>query len=474
MKNLKKTDTKLSAPLKTSFWFMMCVFLQRGIAMITTPIFTRILSQKEYGITSTFSSWQSVLEIFVSLELASCTTVLFAKNEDKKRIISSAISSLELIVTSIWMVIILLFIEPISDILGISDVLCICLIFSIMATQIIQLWMGYKRYVYEYRGAVGVTLLITVLSSLFGVAGVLWVSPTAKSRLIPLTVVNLILGVVLYIDIIRKGRVFYDKNIWKFAFSYGIPLLPHYISQFVLSSSDRLMIGKMCGQKEVALYSVAYSVGSLIGMFTYAINASFAPYQFQHIRSKEYKSLARTANIVLIFVAFLLIGIMLFGREIIWIFAGDSYFESVSNIIPICLGVFFNYLFQLFARVEEFYLHKAMIAFASMMCAALNLVLNYMFIPIYGYQAAAYTTFVCYFMFCIVHYLFYKRVLKSEDCGEKIYDMKMICLLSIFIVTAGIIITYIQNVLWLKCAIIVIVLILLFIKRKVIIAEILI
>ena len=124
--------------------------------------------------------------------------------------------------------------------------------------------------------------------------------------------------------------------------------------------------------------------------------------------------------------------------------------------------------------MEEFYLHKAMIAFASMMCAALNLVLNYMFIPIYGYQAAAYTTFVCYFMFCIVHYLFYKRVLKIEDCGEKIYDMKMICLLSIFIVTAGIIITFIQNVLWLKYAIVVIVLILLFIKRKVIIAEILI
>ena len=56
-------DKYLSMPLpvKAALWFTICNFLQRGVTMITTPIFTRVLSEEQYGIYSTYLSWENLL-----------------------------------------------------------------------------------------------------------------------------------------------------------------------------------------------------------------------------------------------------------------------------------------------------------------------------------------------------------------------------------------------------------------------------
>lgn len=171
------------------------------------------------------------------------------------------------------------------------------------------------------------------------------------------------------------------------------------------------MINYLCGTSDVALYSIAYSAGSLINLITGAINSTFAPYQYQKIKAGEYELLAKRANQILLFVGVMLAGIMLFSREIVLVFGGVKYIDSVAVIIPICIGVYFNYMFQLFARVQEYYERKFTVVIPSILCAVLNLILNYIFIKLCGYQAAAYTTFFCLLhYFALFHYLFYKKV----------------------------------------------------------------
>lgn len=46
---IKNKYIGMSVPVKAAFWFTVCNFYQRGISMITTPIFTRMLSTDEYG-----------------------------------------------------------------------------------------------------------------------------------------------------------------------------------------------------------------------------------------------------------------------------------------------------------------------------------------------------------------------------------------------------------------------------------------
>lgn len=87
---------------------------------------------------------------------------------------------------------------------------------------------------------------------------------------------------------------------------------------------------------------------------------------------------------------------MLFSKEIVLIFGGQKYIDSVNLIVPICIGIYFNYMFQLFARVQEYFEKKLTVVIPSVLCAIMNIVLNYVFIKLYGYQAVAYTTVFSY------------------------------------------------------------------------------
>lgn len=58
---------------------------------------------------------------------------------------------------------------------------------------------------------------------------------------------------------------------------------------------------------------------------------------------------------------------------------------------------------------------------ASIMAAGLNVVLNVVFIKLFGYHAAAYTTLFCYLLYTVFHYLNMKKIEKN-----KVYDIRFI------------------------------------------------
>ena len=93
--SLKNRYNIMSAPVKAAFWFTVCSFLQRGVSMITTPIFTRLLPTEEYGLYSTYLSWQTVLLMVVSLSLYKAIMNLYVKYEDQEGVLS-AVCGLEL------------------------------------------------------------------------------------------------------------------------------------------------------------------------------------------------------------------------------------------------------------------------------------------------------------------------------------------------------------------------------------------
>lgn len=127
---------------------------------------------------------------------------------------------------------------------------------------------------------------------------------------------------------------------------------------------------------------------------------------------------------------------MAFSPEVIRIFGGEKYLEAIYVIPPIAASVFFIFLYTLFSNIEFYFQKTRFIALATGISAIVNLILNFIFIKIYGYYAAGYTTLVCYICLAVLHYIFYRKVLKAENIKNNVYDMKMICLMS-FIVIIG-------------------------------------
>lgn len=429
--------------VKAVAWYTICQFLQKGIGILTSPFVARLLPTEEYGRASTFASWESLFMMLVTLSSFQSVNYLCAKY-DKGEATLSSLLGYNIIISLIWGLLLYFNVNIIIDITGMPVVLLLCLYIYCVFSSIILSWRYVRMYEYSYKSISIETLIYTFWVAFGSLASILLFSRTAEAKIIPQVIVSVIIGLVIVVAAFKRGKIFYDKDIWKFTFCFCVPLLPHYLSEIILMNSDRIMIDRMCGPSDVAIYSVAYTVGSLISMVTGAINSAFMPYQCQKIKGKEYKTLARNTNYIIAFVALCLCGVMLFGREVVLIFGGTKYIDSIPIIIPISLGVFFNYVFQLFGRVQEYFEQKYTIVIASISCAILNIVLNFIFINVYGYKAAAYTTFACYFSFCFLHYLFYRKVCKKY-VGQEIYDIKGLAIISAVLIVSALIISVISR-----------------------------
>jgi O-antigen/teichoic acid export membrane protein len=100
-------------------------------------------------------------------------------------------------------------------------------------------------------------------------------------------------------------------------------------------------------------------------------------------------------------------------------------------IPPVACAVFFQFLYPLFSTIEFYYEKTHYILASSCLSAVLNIVLNYIFIPKYGYIIAGYTTLVCYIFFAFLHYLFQKKIFSEYVEAERnVFDSKIILLIS--------------------------------------------
>ena len=75
------------------------------------------------------------------------------------------------------------------------------------------------------------------------------------------------------------------------------------------------------------------------------------------------------------------------------------------------------------------------------------------------------TTFFCYALFCLIYYVFYKKVCREILNGVQLYDAKDLFIISVFLVISGIIVTFINKLL-LKYSVLLLGLILLIVNRK--------
>ena len=74
---------------------------------------------------------------------------------------------------------------------------------------------------------------------------------------------------------------------------------------------------------------------------------------------------------------------------------------------------------------------------ASVFGAILNIILNYIFIGIYGYIAAGYTTLICYFFYTLFHYILMNAVCKKYAYGVRPYNAKILLMITIPFLLCG-------------------------------------
>lgn len=421
----------MSQQAKAGIWFIFCSFFQKGIAFITIPLFTRLLTTEEYGITNLFSTWSTILMLFATLSLYGdvYSRGLLEFNEKK---FTSSIQGLATTSTIIVTAIVLIFNDFISDISGLSKPIIFLMCIYFFAITGINLWTVKQRFYYRYKALIITTVINTILSTSLGIIAILLSTENkGEAKVIWSTIGLIAVALPFYIYNFRNGKKYFNKKIWKFSLSFNLPLLPHYLSNLILHQSDRVMINWFKGASDVAYYSVAYSIASIVLILTDTINQTLTPWRFQNMKKHNYSRINKISLSILALVAGLIILINLMAPEIIQLFGGATYAEAVWVIPPVILSVFFIFLYGMFSNIEFYYLKTKFMMVASVFSAALNIALNYIYINKYGYIACAYTTLFCYIIYTLCHYLYMRHILKKKIGRPTIFNTKLIFLLAL-------------------------------------------
>ena len=434
---------------------------------MSIPIFTRILTTEQYGTYSLYQAWYDIVKLFATLNIyAAVFNNGMVKFENDRDRFTSSMQGLTTTITVMLFILYIITNNFWNNVSGLSTLLIVVMFIDLIFSTSYSFWAARQRFDYKYKKLVVITLFIAIASPLLGIVAVMLTDYKAEARVISFALVQILVGLVIYFLIWKKGKSFFVKKYWQYAVAFNIPLIPHYLSLIVLQQSDRLMIGRLVSAEKAAIYSIAYSVSTIMVIVTTAINNSLVPYTYKSIKDKEYCGLRKSVNSILLFVAIICLLVMVFAPEVIKIFATKEYYEAVWIIPPVAASVYFMFLYPVFSNVSFYFEENKFIMIASCVGAILNLILNYIFIPIFGYITAGYTTLICYILFGIAHYFCYKKVIKKNLKCSNIYDIRFICIVSVFLLISMFFMLFIYKFTVLRYSLIVLIIILIIYKRK--------
>lgn len=468
---IRKTIVKFksaSPAVKASMALLFANMMLKGISLISGPIFTRIMTADQYGIVSTFQSWQSMLAVIVTLNLSQGVfnngMLDFKENRDQFEYSLMVISAG---CACVFLVVFEFFKEPLLNLFEMPSAMVYIMGLYFLFVPAYQFWSGRQRFEYRYKALSIITICIGFFSLVFGVLLVLNVpsEQSALARVAAMEGVNIAVGVFFAIAIAVKAKCRLRIDYCKYALKFNIPLIPHYMSMYVLASSDRIMITKMIDTASTAIYSVAYTVASVIQILWTSIEASLSPWIYEHLNIHDEEGVRKTTCRIVAIFAFFCLSCTLFAPEIMRILAPSSYGAGIFAIPAIAGGVYFTAVYSLYMRIELFYKKTTFATIASTIAAVSNIVLNYIFIKIFGFVAAGYTTMFCYALLAVLHYVNVKN--KGYEAA---LDNKMIFLISIFVIVVSVLITALYSNNLLRYTIISLILVLGVFSRKMIVA----
>ena len=452
---------------KASIWFVICNVIQRGISVITVPIFTRLLTPDQYGVFNVYNSWYGIISIIITLNLSwSAYTVGLSKNEEDADRFTSSLQNVPVLLSCVGALFILLGGKFWENLLGLSGAMILLMFVETAMTPALQFWSNRQRYFYRYKALIGVTIAIAVLSPLIGILLVQMTELKAEARIISTVAVNAGFGLFFYMLNQRRGKVFYTPKYWKFAFIFSLPLIPHYLSQTVLNQADRIMINNMVGSAETAIYSVAYSVASIFTIINTSINHSLTPWLYRELKKTDKSQIGRYVPVLSILVLLLNLMYICLAPEVIAIFAPESYGEAVSVIPPLAMSTFLMFVYSVFISIELFFEENKHVLWSSLASALLNVILNYIFIGKYGYLAAGYTSLFCYMVYAIGHYYIMDRTVQKHLGCKHIIDGERLALITLVGIAATVILALVYDKPFVRYMIVVSMAAIMVIRRK--------
>lgn len=367
------------------------------------PIITKDLTDLDFGVLGVVVAYTNLITVFSTLGLKVVLTNLFFKHHDRFKIFWRQIYGF----LNVWVIVygtllssLIYFIVPEEAAENRWSIVFLNTlpIFLFGPTQSLAVTLFQIR---EQPLPIGVRTaifgLITVFLNLYtishlkmGYMGWFWS-----------TFISLMLSQASYWYPLTQN--FKIKPIYKFkwrfiksALKISLPTVPHYYSGYLLNNSDRMVMDFMgVTTGNIGKYNIAYKFGSYVQKIGLAFNKSMSPLLMKQYKKGE-EELAR--KIVFLIQLLLLVGTFILSiwlKEIFEILINN---ETLAQMYPLGIIIIMGYnyrpMYNGYASKFFFYEKTDTLWRMTFVAGISNVIFNIIFIPIWGYQTAAYTTFL--------------------------------------------------------------------------------
>lgn len=431
-------NNKLKELTSHGFVYGITSSFQNILGFLLLPLLTSYYNTEEFGVYSIILLLSAVSSAFFYFGASSALgRFYFEKNNVsyKKKLISSSF----IITISggvILMIVSILFANNISQIIFETNVYAnhikialisssISFIYNLM-TLILRYEKKSKLFMFITLTSVIINFLITyslltiynfgILAPLYGTL----FSVLISSFIIYFKIKKYILLNVLDKEIIRK------------LFVFGINISFSSVVFFLVDYIDRLIIKDILTMSDVGIYSLGYRIGFIINIILVTpFSLIYAPLRMEY--SKHENSdifMKKTSSYFGIIGYTIVLFFMLYGNDLLSYFIQNNSFIGAAKVFPIIMLSILIYGFQ---NILDYgvYLNNKTYYFwiISLIGLALNIIINYSILPVYGFIGAAYSTLITYFVTTLLFYLVSRLHYKFELELKKL----LIPLLALFI-----------------------------------------
>jgi O-antigen/teichoic acid export membrane protein len=411
--------------------------LGRFLNWCLVPFYTYVLkSSGEYGVVGELYAWTAILLVLLTYGMET-GFFRFANKEDKdaKQIYSTTLTCLGF-TSLLFILLCTIFLPNISNAMGYQkhpDFLwMMALTVAIDAFSCIPFaWLRYKKRPIMF----AVLKLLMIFFNIFFNIFFLWICPkinVSKPELISwfynpdygvgyvflANVISSVIGIIALMPFFIAVKWNYSKSILKEMLKYSLPLLILGVVGIMDQSIDKIMFPHLFNNVEEArtqlgIYIACFKIGIVMMMFTQAFRYAYEPFVFSKQRSTDNKkAYVEAMNYYVICSVFVFLGVMYFLDVLQYLLKSD-YREGliVVPIILICYifqGIYFNLSF--WYKLTDKTKWGAYISFIGLFITIAG---NLLFVPKFGYIAAAWVSFFSFMIMMIV----------SWALGQKFYPI---------------------------------------------------
>lgn len=415
--------------VKAGAWYVVSTFFLKSIAFITIPIFSRLLNKSDYGEFSNYANWQAILLILTGAELYNSLSRAYYDYKEKYDQYVSSVTILTLFITSIFYILFLLSSSWIYRIVKIPPQFVHILFFTMFCSACKTIYLTRERTLYRYKSVVAISAVDTVIPTAIAVVLVMLVPETSRlgARIYGFYLPSSVVGLFCAALILRRGRTFKMEHC-KYALMLSLPLLLHYLTISLLTSTNTIIAKNIGGAEVSAEVSMATSILHILTMLFTSLSGALTTWVMDNLEQKHMDKIRRETLVYLAGLAAVSIGVILLAPELLAILGGSRYASAVVLIPGLVFAAYLQTMTTIFTIILTYDKNVMETAMFSGIMAVISVVAKVYLFRYYGVLCLPLVNIVV----CLV--LFFMNYLLICHAGyQQAVDLRQYVLVSVFV-----------------------------------------